>query len=183
MGYLKERVKHAIYFRHKRGFGVHSPFMFNLILNVIRDREKLYSYPEALEKANGWGRRERKVFRLLTRLVRCLKVRKVVCLGRGSERLAAYLSQTCPGISLLSDRSEDLEAADFIYVGRKSVAVLPEEFVSPKYVVIADIYKDAWNGRIWRKYRERATVSVDMMWNGLLLFDEKIQKGKYHLMI
>lgn len=37
MGYLKERIKHAVRFRHKRGYGVHSPFMFNLILNVIRD--------------------------------------------------------------------------------------------------------------------------------------------------
>ena len=32
MGYLKERIKHAVRFRHKRGYGVHSPFMFNLIL-------------------------------------------------------------------------------------------------------------------------------------------------------
>ena len=27
MGYLKERIKHAVRFRHKRGYGVHSPFM------------------------------------------------------------------------------------------------------------------------------------------------------------
>ena len=50
MGYLKERLKHVIRFRHKRGYGVHSPFMFNLILNVIRDKEKQFVYPEALEK-------------------------------------------------------------------------------------------------------------------------------------
>ena len=37
MGYLKERIKHAVRFRHKRGYGVHSPFMFNLILNVIQN--------------------------------------------------------------------------------------------------------------------------------------------------
>ena len=35
MGYLKERIKHAVRFRHKRGYGVHSPFMFNLILTGI----------------------------------------------------------------------------------------------------------------------------------------------------
>ena len=50
MGYLKERIKHAVRFRHKRGYGVHSPFMFNLILNVIRDREKQFQYPERLER-------------------------------------------------------------------------------------------------------------------------------------
>ena len=44
MGYLKERLKHVIRFRHKREYGVHSPFMFNLILNVIRDKRKYMVY-------------------------------------------------------------------------------------------------------------------------------------------
>ena len=70
MGYLKERIKHAVRFRHKRGYGVHSPFMFNLILNVIRDREKQFQYPERLERENCLNHRERKIFRLLSRLVR-----------------------------------------------------------------------------------------------------------------
>ena len=69
MGYLKERIKHAVRFRHKRGYGVHSPFMFNLILNVIRDREKQFQYPERLERENCLNHRERKIFRLLSRLV------------------------------------------------------------------------------------------------------------------
>ena len=74
MGYLKERIKHAVRFRHKRGYGVHSPFMFNLILNVIRDREKQFQYPERLERENCLNHRERKIFRLLSRLVRSLRV-------------------------------------------------------------------------------------------------------------
>lgn len=77
MGYLKERIKHAVRFRHKRGFGVHSPFMFNLILNVIRDKEKQFTYPEMLEQADVLTQRERKVFRLLSRLIRYLKVKKL----------------------------------------------------------------------------------------------------------
>lgn len=65
MGYLKERIKHAVRFRHKRGYGVHSPFMFNLILNVIRDREKQFQYPERLERENCLNHRERKIFPLI----------------------------------------------------------------------------------------------------------------------
>ena len=60
MGYLKERIKHAVRFRHKRGYGVHSPFMFNLILNVIRDREKQFQYPERLERENCLNHRREK---------------------------------------------------------------------------------------------------------------------------
>ena len=78
MGYLKERIKHAVRFRHKRGYGVHSPFMFNLILNVIRDREKQFQYPERLERENCLNHRERKIFRLLSRLVRSLRVHRMI---------------------------------------------------------------------------------------------------------
>ena len=76
MGYLKERIKHAVRFLHKRGFGVHSPFMFNLILNVIRDRDRTFDYPLEWEKWNLLSRLERKIFRLLSRLIRHLEVRR-----------------------------------------------------------------------------------------------------------
>lgn len=190
MGYLKERIKHAVRFRHKRGYGVHSPFMFNLILNVIRDKEKQFTYPLALEEADLLSRRERKVFRLLSRLIRYFKVEKVVCIGYNAELLTGYLSEVYREASISSNRPERLEQADFIYLGRDSERFLSGEFIFStfpepvrKYIVIADIYKNTLNRRIWRQYRDKATVSVDMMWYGLLLFDSRIQQGKYSLTI
>lgn len=190
MSYLKERIKHAVRFRHKRGYGVHSPFMFNLILNVIRDKEKQFTYPEALEKANLLNQRERKVFRLLSRLIRYLKVQQVVCIGKNADLLADYLSIVYREANICSDIPESLKDTDFIYIGRKASEAMKEyfdfsEFLSgyPKYVVIADIYKDAHNVRLWRQLSEKATVSVDMLWYGLLFFDEKIQPGRYNLII
>lgn len=190
MKYLKERIKHAVRFRHKRGYGVHSPFMFHLILEVIRDKEKRFSYPEALEKADLLSRRERKVFRLLSRLIRYLKVEKVVCTGNRSDLLSEYLSLVYPSASILSNRTAAFSEADFIYIGRRTCNILPgtTDFTKIpdsglKYLVIADIYKDEFNARLWRQFRDKATVSVDMMWYGLLFFDDKIQKGKYNLII
>lgn len=188
MSYLKERIKHAVRFRNKRGYGVHSPFMFNLILNVIRDKEKLFTYPEALEKSGGLSQREKKVFRLLSRLIRYLKASRVVCLGYNAGVMVRYLSEVYPGASIWDNQTERLNDADFVYVGRKACEMLPAELkntwnVTPKYMVIADIYKDSFNGHLWSEYREKATVSVDMMWYGLLFFDEKIQRGKYSLII
>lgn len=190
MGYLKERIKHAVRFRHKRGYGVHSPYMFNLILNVIRDKEKHFTYPETLEKADSLTSRERKVFRLLSRLIRFLKVRHIVCLGSKAELLSGYLAEVYPEARIQSDLPEQLQQADFVYIGRDAERVLSGEFILPalfqqkrKYIVIADIYKDPFNRRIWRQGQEKATVSVDMMWYGLLLFDERIQQGKYNLII
>lgn len=190
MSYLKERIKHAVRFRHKRGYGVHSPYMFNLILNVIRDKEKQFTYPVTLEHVDVLSHRTKKVFRLLSRLIRYLQVRKVVCLGESADLLVQYLSLAYPEAYMQSNEYGVLANADFVYIGRKAEDNLPKDFSfsrmlkgDRKYVVIADIYKDTFNGRIWRQYRDKATVSVDMMWYGVLLFDEKIQKGKYNLMI
>ena len=189
MGYLKERIKHAVRFRHKRGYGVHSPFMFNLILNVIRDKEKQFTYPEILEQADILTSRERKVFRLLSRLIRYLKVKQVICLGSSAGILTEYLSEAYPEACIMANTSQPLLQADFVYIGRNAKRYMsgnldfPDEEVYPKYIVIADIYKHDLNGRLWSQYRDRATVSVDMMWYGLLFFDNRIQRGKYNLII
>lgn len=190
MNYLKERLKHAIRFRHKRGFGVHSPFMFNLILNVIRDKENQFTYPEALEKADLLSRRERKVFRLQSRLIRYLQVKHIVCFGNKAGLLSKYLSMVYPEATITANQTAELSQAVFIYIGRLASLHLQQNIDwgnivenTPRYIVIADIWKDDFNACLWRQLKEKATVSVDMMWYGLLLFDDKIQKGKYNLMI
>ena len=188
MDYLKARLKHAVCFRHKRGFGVHSPFMFDLIMNVIRDRKPRGACPVEMRQAHLLGRREYKVFRLLSRLVRCLRLREVVCLGRHSSLLAGYLS-VLHGEVHITDAPSFFDRADFIYLGcgasveevGRMLPFAPEDY--PRYLVIADIHKDARHAALWRRLREQATVSVDMMWYGLLLFDRKIQKGNYKLML
>ena len=52
-----------------------------------------------------------------------------------------------------------------------------------KCIVIADIHKKGIHARLWHQWLEKATVSVDMMWYGILFFDDKIQEGRYCLMI
>lgn len=190
MNYLKERIKHAIRFRHKRGFGVHSPFMFNLILNVIRDREKQFGVPDAPAGTDSLNRRERKVFRLQSRLIRHLNVKRAVCFGSQAPLLTAWLSQSCPETEASPNRPDALDSAAFIYIGREANRSLPSNIdwkrilaSPPRYLVIADIYKDRPNACLWRQLKPKATVSVDMMWYGLLLFDPKIQKGQYSLTI
>lgn len=90
--YLRERIKHAVRFRHKRGFGVHSPFMFNLILNVIRDKEKKFNYPEEAEHNRKIRLKQRKLYRLICRLVCFLNVDYVLCFSAHSGDILAYLS-------------------------------------------------------------------------------------------
>lgn len=64
-------------FRHRCGYGVHSPFAFDLITRVIYEKAPYYKYKDlaeeeeklAPEKGVCWEYESRKVKRLLFRLV------------------------------------------------------------------------------------------------------------------
>lgn len=192
MKYLKERIKHAVRFRHKRGFGVHSPFMFNLILNVIRDKGRRFTYPEGLEKDVRLGHREKKVFRLLSRLTRYLDSGGIVCFGSDAVKISDYLNTIKETGSVETNGDAVNNQADFVYIGRNAQGFLSVDHLIPalmsdihkrRCIVIADIYKNPFADRLWRQLGDKAVVRVDMMWYGILFFDEKLQKGRYNLII
>ena len=116
--YFRERLKHAVRFRHKRGYGVHSPFMFHLILEVIRDRGKRYIYPPAAEHLRGIRFGERKLYRLAFRLCSYLTPRSVLCLTSGYGGVACYL-EGIPDIREIKVNDPGAAAtAAFIYIGK-----------------------------------------------------------------
>ena len=53
----------------------------------------------------------------------------------------------------------------------------------PLCIVIKDIYKGRFNSLAWRQLRQEGTVSIDMMWYGIVFFDTRLQKGKYNVII
>lgn len=76
-------------FRHRCGYGVHSPFAFNLITHVIYESTAYYKYEELakaqkqleLEKDKRWKYESKKVKRLLFRLVNYTQPETIVDAG------------------------------------------------------------------------------------------------------
>lgn len=91
--YLKQRVKHAILFRHKRGFGVHSPFVFDLITNVIKERNLYYDF-ERIETRAKLRSSEKKLCRLLFRLSGLSLLSECFVIGVG-ESVCDLLFRSC----------------------------------------------------------------------------------------
>ncbi|WP_251623002.1 hypothetical protein [Odoribacter lunatus] len=189
--YLKERMKHALYFRHKRGFGVHSPFMFDFILNVIRDRRHRFVYPEEAEKCVGMGRRSRKFYRLLYRIAVCWKVHRVVSYMQDDRWIRLYLQGVTGEEGMKCNVRDCGEGVDMVYVAKdawkflegKEYELLEGLGKGRQCVVISDIYRNAFNASLWQRLARKAQVRMDMMRFGILLFDEKLQQGSYHLMV
>lgn len=116
-------------FRHRRGYGVHSPFAFNFITNVIYERTPYYKYDELLvsqkeqarQKDCGWDYETGKVKRLLFRVVNYCQPVTIVdagCLSASSLYLKA--AKEGADYTAAADLSElFLEAGvpvDFLYV-------------------------------------------------------------------
>ncbi|MFR6381380.1 MAG: hypothetical protein ACLUOS_03510, partial [Odoribacter splanchnicus] len=101
--------------------------------------------------------------------------------------LCRYLQEVCD-VEISVNQLDTLQSADFIYIGRQfpldetTFAGMLQNHPQ-KCIVIADIHKKGIHARLWHQWLEKATVSVDMMWYGILFFDDKIQEGRYCLMI
>ena len=76
-------------FRHRCGYGVHSPFAFNLITQVIYENTPYYKYKDlaaeqkklAPQKDGRWKYESKKVKRLLFRLVNYIQPDTIVDAG------------------------------------------------------------------------------------------------------
>ncbi len=162
--------------------------MFNLILNVIRNKEKRYSGVKLLEGVSRLNRHNRKMYLLLYRLICYLEARSVLCLGDDAEVLSAYLSAISDAAVNTTEQCADV---DFIYIGKNTIErfpvgeILPATFSGNKRtcLFITDIYRSKQNTLYWNRLKHQANVSVDMMWYGILFFDNKLQKGQYSLII
>ena len=101
-------------FRHRCGYGVHSPFAFNLITHVIYETTPYYKYKELAseqkrlmpQKGRAWGYESLKVKRLLFRLVNYVQPATIVDVGMqaasslylkaAKEGRTTLLPPTCP---------------------------------------------------------------------------------------
>ena len=83
-------------FRHRCGYGVHSPFAFSLITDVIYEKMPYYAYSSLKEeqkkmvRERGWTKGSQKVNRFLFRLVNRVQPNTIIEVGRPSST-ALYL--------------------------------------------------------------------------------------------
>lgn len=105
-------------FRHRCGYGVHSPFAFNLITSVVYEKAPFYAYRE-LDKVRksfllkGKSKNQRKVDRLLFRLVNEMQPQNVLEIGTRSGLSALYLSAAKRNASVVTLDIDDVAAKTF----------------------------------------------------------------------
>lgn len=187
-------------FRYRCGYGVHSPFAFGLITDVIYEKMPYYAYDslkkeqKILTSVRGCNKGLQKVNRLLFRLVNRVQPATIVEAGRPSVA-SLYLQAAKPSAEYLfaSDLSELFLDADmpidFLYLNDYRNPVLMEEVFSvcvqrttmKSVFVIQGICYSREMKAFWRRLQEdeRVGITFDLYDLGLLFFDKTKIKQHY----
>lgn len=187
-------------FRRRCGYGVHSPFAFSLITDVVYEKMPYYAYSSLKKeqkkkvKELGWRKGTRKVNRFLFRLVNRVQPETIVEAGCPSVS-SLYLQAAKPSAGYLfaSDLSElFLDAGvpvDFLYLSDDRNPELMEEIfricvrrTTPQSVfVLQGIHYSKAMKALWKRLQadEQVGITFDLYDVGLLFFDKTKIKQHY----
>lgn len=187
-------------FRYRCGYGVHSPFAFSLITDVIYEKMPYYAYAslekeqKRLVRERGYSRGSQKVNRFLFRLVNKVQPATIVEVGRPSVA-SLYLQSAKPSAEYLfaSDLSElflDTDVpVDFLYLNDyRNPELLEKVFdicvrrttLKSVFVVHGICYSKEMKA-LWKRLQEdeRVGITFDLYDLGLLFFDKTKIKQHY----
>lgn len=187
-------------FRRRCGYGVHSPFAFSLITDVVYEKMPYYAYSSLKKeqkkkvKELGWKKGTRKVNRFLFRLVNRVQPETIVEVGCPSVS-SLYLQAAKPSAGYLfaSDLSElFLDAGipvDFLYLNDyRNPSLMEEVFricvrrTTPQSVfVLHGIHYSKAMKALWKRLQadEQVGITFDLYDVGLLFFDKTKIKQHY----
>ncbi|MDR0937823.1 MAG: hypothetical protein LBN29_00485 [Mediterranea sp.] len=188
-------------FRHRCGYGVHSPFAFGLITDVIYEKDAYYAYGElkTKQKKEGWQQQSwlkgnKRVNRLLFRLVNRTQPGKIILVGQPSDAVL-YLQAAKPSADFLyavdlSGLFLDADVpVDFLYLDDVSHPKMLEEAfnvcarrATPNSLfVVRGIGYTGPMKQLWRRLADdtRVGVTFDLFDVGLLFFDRSKIKQSY----
>ena len=189
-------------FRHRRGYGVHSPFAFDFITDVVYQRLPYYKYRElalqertqAPARGGEWSYESRKVKRLLFRIVNYCQPGLIVDAGRLAAS-ALYLKAARAGADYTpaADLSELFLEPDvpvgFLYLHdyrrpefvEEVFRLCAERTTGQSVFVVEGIGYTRAMRRLWRRMQQHGRVGVtfDLYDLGILFFDRTKNKQHY----
>ncbi len=168
-----------IWFRRIRkrcGYGVHSPFAFELLTQVIYSPGQYYAYHELNGLHTLADRllrpRRRAVDRLLFRLVNARQPRTLQIVG-GSGRIKQYM-QAASSQAIMAEQGQ---SPDFLYYDADDISQIP--VVNEGGTLVVDHLQR--HRKVWRALRcdERYTVLFDLYDVGIAFRRSDLQRDYY----
>jgi hypothetical protein len=190
-------------FRHRRGYGVHSPFAFNFITRIVYERARYYDYDTLREEEKAF-REERghqfaeeplRVRRLLFRLANNIQPATIVDIGNETSA-SLYLKAGCrkadyKSIDSAGDLPADIPTPLLLYLHHWRDPQYVEDIFNTmiekadqrSLFIIEGIGYSRAMRRLWRRLQtdSRTGITFDLFDVGILFFD--LTKYKQHYIV
>ncbi len=182
-------------FRHRRGYGIHSPFAFNLVTRVVYEEGEFYAYAPLSEQRKRRGGVAEKDDRLMLRLINDHRPRTCLVVGSGCGLTLRYLENGCSSCRFVWLKSFSEEAfaravaqlghLDMLYADAENwtaafAAALPHA-TDRTLLVAQGIRCTRADREAWRSIcaAEAVTVSFDLHRLGLAYCDKNLNRQSY----
>ena len=190
-------------FRHRRGYGVHSPFAFNFITRIVYERARYYDY-DTLREEEKTFRKERghqfaeeplRVCRLLFRLANNIQPATIVDIGNETSA-SLYLKAGCrkadyKNIGSTENLPGDIPTPLLLYLHHWRDPQYMEDIFNAmiekadqrSLFIIEGIGYSRAMRRLWRRLQtdSRTGITFDLFDIGILFFD--LTKYKQHYIV
>lgn len=183
-------------FRHRRGYGIQSPFAFSFVTGVVYERGAYYAYAplSCHARREGTALRE-KDDRLLLRLANASRAAWMLVAGPVAPLSLSYLQAgrrcACSEVreasaAALEEALQGREAPGLVYAAPGTAldevvrAVLPRA-AEHTMLVLAGIYASQAGREAWRRLKadSRVRVTFDLYDFGIAFFWKRLNKQDY----
>ncbi len=188
-------------FRYRRGYGVHSPFAFDLITTVIYEKANYYSYKEIESSELYKNRRKheryttsKKLNRLLFRLANRLQPTQILQMG-DTTITSLYLQKGCkrskftPRAETLDLNIQDVFNPALLYIPYSDNPEMIRQMLQ-KYIpkanyrsvcVVGGIGYSQEMNELWKELKEcnSTGITFDLYDAGIIFFDKTRTKQHY----
>lgn len=175
----------------KNRHGLHSPFVYRLVDEVIYDfsDKKVYREIEAIRKRRPNDSKpdlSPKLLKLVYRIIADWQPQTIIQSGNQPEPVLLYLQQAASGTKLFNFVADQqtihtLPRVDLVYFYDNQAILDHFESCLPKadegtLMIVPDIYRNPETKQAWAviKPHPQVTITVDLFWIGLVYF----RKGK-----
>lgn len=189
-------------FRHRCGYGVHSPSDFFLITSVIYEKLPYYAYDKLKKSAasKSLPHYREKVNRLLFRLVNYFCPDLMIEVGKGNGEAFRYMQAARASMDAVSLEGTDwnevhhrlkqeldrMQRVDFLHIAHtpyyKEVFEMAFPYLHDRSsVIIGDIYASKEREEWWKHLvaDERVRLTFDLYDIGFMFFDSKRYKQNF----
>ena len=174
-------------FRHRRGYGIHSPFAFGLVTKVFYERGAYYAYAPLRKMRRQIAHNTTELGdRLMLRLINAFQPNDCFIDGEQTQLTAQYLRAGKPSCQFWPIESLDAaEELDMLYLDMPDwepwATKALTKMSNKGCIVVRGIHRNARMLKAWRRLTEQEVVRVsfDLYDYGVACFRQDLHKQDY----